>query len=88
MELAATREAQDTILNCSPTTDSTKILDFATKRNCFTMEILEEFDVQRRDGTFNSEGSTELQNVGKAGLIIAQGKISGILGTDLICKLF
>ncbi|KAL8130156.1 hypothetical protein V2J09_019311 [Rumex salicifolius] len=32
MELAAAREAQDTILNGSPATESTKILDFATKR--------------------------------------------------------
>ncbi|KDP24598.1 hypothetical protein JCGZ_25514 [Jatropha curcas] len=38
-----------------------------------------------KPGTFDSEGSTELQNAGKAGLITVQGKISAVLGTVLIC---
>ncbi|OAY43153.1 rhodanese-like domain-containing protein 9, chloroplastic isoform X1 [Manihot esculenta] len=38
-----------------------------------------------KPGTFDSEGSTELQNAGKAGLITIQGKISAVLGTVLIC---
>jgi hypothetical protein len=37
-------------------------------------------------GTFDSEGSTELQDAGKAGLITIQGKISAVLGTVLVCK--
>lgn len=37
-------------------------------------------------GTFESVGSTELQNAGKAGLITIQGKISAVLGTVLVCK--
>ncbi|KAF5750689.1 hypothetical protein HS088_TW03G01028 [Tripterygium wilfordii] len=36
-------------------------------------------------GTFDSVGSTELQNAGKAGLVTVQGKISAVLGTALIC---
>ncbi|OVA11188.1 Rhodanese-like domain [Macleaya cordata] len=36
-------------------------------------------------GTFDSVGSTELQNAGKAGLVTVQGKISAVLGTILIC---
>ncbi|KAL2480560.1 Rhodanese-like domain-containing protein 9 [Abeliophyllum distichum] len=36
-------------------------------------------------GTFDSVGSTELQNAGKAGLVTVQGKISAVLGTVLIC---
>lgn len=38
-----------------------------------------------KPGTFDSVGSTELQNAGKAGLITVQGKISAVLGTVLIC---
>lgn len=38
-----------------------------------------------KPGTFDSVGSTELQNAGKAGLVTVQGKISAILGTVLIC---
>ncbi|XP_051150285.1 rhodanese-like domain-containing protein 9, chloroplastic [Andrographis paniculata] len=38
-------------------------------------------------GTFNSVGSTELKDAGKAGLITVQGKISAVLGTVLICAL-
>ncbi|KHN08814.1 hypothetical protein glysoja_046342 [Glycine soja] len=30
-------------------------------------------------------GSTELENVGKAGLVTIQGKISTVLGTILVC---
>lgn len=37
-------------------------------------------------GTFDSVGSTELQNAGKAGLVTVQGKISAVLGTVLVCK--
>lgn len=37
-------------------------------------------------GTFESVGSTELQDAGKAGLVTIQGKISAVLGTVLICK--
>lgn len=37
-------------------------------------------------GMFDSVGSTELQNAGKAGLVTVQGKISAVLGTVLICK--
>ncbi|KAI3910319.1 hypothetical protein MKW92_017961 [Papaver armeniacum] len=36
-------------------------------------------------GTFESVGSAELQNAGKAGLVTVQGKISAVLGTVLIC---
>ncbi|XP_073045836.1 rhodanese-like domain-containing protein 9, chloroplastic [Primulina eburnea] len=36
-------------------------------------------------GTFDSVGSTELKDAGKAGLITIQGKISAVLGTVLIC---
>lgn len=36
-------------------------------------------------GQFDSVGSTELQNAGKAGLVTIQGKISAVLGTVLIC---
>ncbi|KAK4766443.1 hypothetical protein SAY87_008085 [Trapa incisa] len=36
-------------------------------------------------GTFDSVGSTELQNAGKAGLVTIQGKVSAVLGTVLIC---
>lgn len=39
-------------------------------------------------GSFDSVGSTELQNAGKAGLVTVQGKISAVLGTVLICKAF
>ncbi|KAK9124981.1 hypothetical protein Scep_013827 [Stephania cephalantha] len=38
-----------------------------------------------KPGTFESVGSTELQNAGKAGLVTVQGKISAVLGTVLIC---
>lgn len=38
-------------------------------------------------GTFDSVGSKELQDAGKAGLVTIQGKISAVLGTVLICKL-
>ncbi|KAF8395883.1 hypothetical protein HHK36_019838 [Tetracentron sinense] len=38
-----------------------------------------------KPGTFDSVGSTELQNAGKAGLVTVQGKISAVLGTVLIC---
>ncbi|KAJ1396019.1 Rhodanese-like domain [Sesbania bispinosa] len=38
-----------------------------------------------KPGTFDSVGSTELQNAGKAGLVTIQGKISTVLGTVLIC---
>lgn len=38
-------------------------------------------------GTFESVGSGELQDAGKAGLVQIQGKISAVLGTVLICKL-
>lgn len=37
-------------------------------------------------GTFESVGSTELQDAGKAGLVTIQGKISAVLGTVLVCK--
>ncbi|CAN6835965.1 hypothetical protein Bca4012_034424 [Brassica carinata] len=40
-----------------------------------------------KPGTFESVGSTELQNAGKAGLITIQGKISAVLGTVLVCAL-
>ncbi|KAJ4705597.1 Rhodanese domain-containing protein [Melia azedarach] len=38
-----------------------------------------------KPGTFDSVGSTELQDAGKAGLVTIQGKISAVLGTVLIC---
>lgn len=38
-----------------------------------------------KQGTFESVGSTELQNAGKAGLVTIQGKISAVLGTILVC---
>ncbi|KAK1259724.1 hypothetical protein QJS04_geneDACA010369 [Acorus gramineus] len=38
-----------------------------------------------KPGTFDSIGSKELQDAGKAGLVTVQGKISAILGTVLIC---
>ncbi|XP_059463139.1 rhodanese-like domain-containing protein 9, chloroplastic [Corylus avellana] len=38
-----------------------------------------------KPGTFDTVGTTELQDAGKAGLITVQGKISAILGTVLIC---
>ena len=37
-------------------------------------------------GTFDTSGTTELQDAGKAGLVTIQGKISAVLGTVLICK--
>lgn len=39
-------------------------------------------------GTFDSVGSKELQDAGKAGLVTIQGKISAVLGTVLICKFY
>ncbi|KAJ6829435.1 rhodanese-like domain-containing protein 9, chloroplastic isoform X1 [Iris pallida] len=38
-----------------------------------------------KPGTFESIGSVELENAGKAGLVTIQGKISAVLGTVLIC---
>ncbi|KAH0451059.1 hypothetical protein IEQ34_021751 [Dendrobium chrysotoxum] len=38
-----------------------------------------------KPGTFESAGTVELQNAGKAGLVTIQGKISVVLGTVLIC---
>ncbi|KAF5474075.1 hypothetical protein F2P56_006012 [Juglans regia] len=38
-----------------------------------------------KPGTFDSVGTTELQDAGKAGLVTIQGKISTVLGTVLIC---
>ncbi|XP_010928835.1 rhodanese-like domain-containing protein 9, chloroplastic [Elaeis guineensis] len=38
-----------------------------------------------KPGTFDSVGSTELQDAGKAGLVTVQGKISAVLGTVLVC---
>ncbi|KAI9077281.1 hypothetical protein K1719_040725 [Acacia pycnantha] len=38
-----------------------------------------------KPGTFDTVGSTELENAGKAGLVTIQGKISAVLGTVLIC---
>ncbi|KAH9618049.1 hypothetical protein KSS87_020841 [Heliosperma pusillum] len=40
-----------------------------------------------KPGTFESVGTTELQNAGKAGLVTIQGKISVVLGTVLVCLL-
>ncbi|KAK7285512.1 hypothetical protein RJT34_20286 [Clitoria ternatea] len=37
-----------------------------------------------KSGTFDSVGSTELQDAGKAGLVTIQGKISTVLGTILV----
>lgn len=37
-------------------------------------------------GTFDTVGTSELQDAGKAGLVTIQGKISAVLGTVLICK--
>ncbi|KAM7505525.1 hypothetical protein LguiB_004429 [Lonicera macranthoides] len=37
-----------------------------------------------KPGTFDSVGSTELQDAGKAGLVTVQGKISAVLGAVLI----
>ena len=37
-------------------------------------------------GLFDVEGSIELKDAGKAGLVQVQGKISAVLGTVLICK--
>lgn len=39
-------------------------------------------------GMFDTVGSTELKDAGKAGLVTIQGKISVVLGTVLICKFF
>nr|AKM76378.1 rhodanese/cell cycle control phosphatase superfamily protein [Geranium phaeum] len=38
-----------------------------------------------KPGTFESVGSTELQNAGKAGLVTIQGDISRVLGAILVC---
>ncbi|XVE96069.1 hypothetical protein REPUB_Repub02eG0189600 [Reevesia pubescens] len=38
-----------------------------------------------KPGTFDSVGTKELQDAGKAGLVTIQGKISAVLGTVLIC---
>ncbi|KAK7839450.1 rhodanese-like domain-containing protein 9, chloroplastic [Quercus suber] len=38
-----------------------------------------------KPGTFDSVGTTELQDAGKAGLVTVQGKISAVLGTVLVC---
>ncbi|KAI3806493.1 hypothetical protein L1987_22400 [Smallanthus sonchifolius] len=38
-----------------------------------------------KPGWFDVEGSTELQDAGKGGLVQVQGKISAVLGTILIC---
>ncbi|XP_068307644.1 rhodanese-like domain-containing protein 9, chloroplastic [Pyrus communis] len=38
-----------------------------------------------KPGEFDSVGSMELQDAGKAGLVTVQGKISAVLGTVLIC---
>ncbi|XP_015868127.1 rhodanese-like domain-containing protein 9, chloroplastic isoform X2 [Ziziphus jujuba] len=38
-----------------------------------------------KPGTFDTVGTTELQDAGKAGLVTIQGKISAVLGTVLIC---
>ncbi|XP_010524353.1 PREDICTED: rhodanese-like domain-containing protein 9, chloroplastic isoform X2 [Tarenaya hassleriana] len=38
-----------------------------------------------KPGTFDSVGSTELQDAGKAGLVTIQGQISAVLGTVLVC---
>ncbi|MED6130407.1 Rhodanese-like domain-containing protein 9, chloroplastic [Stylosanthes scabra] len=38
-----------------------------------------------KPGTFDSVGSKELQDAGKAGLVTIQGKISTVLGTILVC---
>ncbi|KAL8261689.1 hypothetical protein R6Q59_025738 [Mikania micrantha] len=38
-----------------------------------------------KPGWFDVEGTTELQDAGKGGLVQVQGKISAVLGTVLIC---
>ncbi|QHO44680.1 rhodanese-like domain-containing protein 9, chloroplastic isoform X3 [Arachis stenosperma] len=38
-----------------------------------------------KPGTFDSVGSKDLQDAGKAGLVTIQGKISTVLGTILVC---
>ncbi|KAG4143268.1 hypothetical protein ERO13_D06G178799v2, partial [Gossypium hirsutum] len=38
-----------------------------------------------KPGTFDSVGTTKLQDVGKAGLVTIQGKNSAVLGTARIC---
>ncbi|XP_057438742.1 rhodanese-like domain-containing protein 9, chloroplastic [Lotus japonicus] len=38
-----------------------------------------------KPGTFDTVGSKELQDAGKAGLVTIQGKISTVLGTVLVC---
>ncbi|XAR68572.1 hypothetical protein NMG60_11003749 [Bertholletia excelsa] len=38
-----------------------------------------------KPGTFESVGSSELKDAGKAGLVTIQGKISAVLGTVLVC---
>nr|AKM76387.1 rhodanese/cell cycle control phosphatase superfamily protein [Pelargonium echinatum] len=38
-----------------------------------------------KPGTFESVGSTELQDAGKAGLVTVQGDISRVLGAILVC---
>ncbi|KAI3507621.1 hypothetical protein L1887_22610 [Cichorium endivia] len=38
-----------------------------------------------KPGMFDVEGSTELKDAGKGGLVQVQGKISAVLGTVLIC---
>ncbi|KAM7530138.1 hypothetical protein LguiB_033548 [Lonicera macranthoides] len=40
-----------------------------------------------KPGTFDSVGSTELQDAGKAGLVMVQGKISAVVGAVLVCAL-
>nr|AKM76380.1 rhodanese/cell cycle control phosphatase superfamily protein [Monsonia emarginata] len=40
-----------------------------------------------KPGTFDSVGSTELQDAGKAGLVTIQGDISRVLGAILVCAL-
>ncbi|GKE54269.1 rhodanese-like domain-containing protein 9, chloroplastic [Tanacetum coccineum] len=39
-----------------------------------------------KPGLFDVEGSIELKDAGKAGLVQVQGKISAVLGTILICR--
>ncbi|MBA0633898.1 hypothetical protein Godav_005116, partial [Gossypium davidsonii] len=38
-----------------------------------------------KPGTFDSVGTTKLQDASKAGLVTIQGKNSAVLGTVLIC---
>nr|AKM76373.1 rhodanese/cell cycle control phosphatase superfamily protein [Erodium texanum] len=40
-----------------------------------------------KPGLFDTEGSTELQDAGKAGLVTIQGDISRVLGAILVCAL-